>query len=87
MEVSKEKSNNEHSTIFMNALYLEILTHSIQINHSRIKLRECLVISYIRYLQRKTNEYVQKIIKNQIGKYEPFLLTIKRKKLQYFGQI
>ena len=33
----------------------------------------------ITYRQLMTNTYVQEIILNQIGKYEPFLSTIKRR--------
>ena len=46
--------------------------------------RRLLCITYHQY---KTNKYVQVIILNQIGKYEPLLNTIKRRKLKYFGHI
>ena len=41
----------------------------------------------ITYRIHKTNKYVQEIILNQIGKYEPLLGTIKRRMLKYFGHI
>ena len=39
------------------------------------------------YRQHKTNKYVREQILNQIGKYEPLLSTIKRRKLTYVGHI
>ena len=41
----------------------------------------------INYRQRKTNAYVKEIITILVGKYEPLLTTIKRKKLSYYGHL
>ena len=41
----------------------------------------------INYRQRKTNAYVKETIIKLVGKYEPLLTTIKRRKLLYYGHI
>ena len=41
----------------------------------------------ITYRQRKTNDYIHEKMTNLIGKYEPLLSTIKRRKLKYYGHI
>ena len=41
----------------------------------------------INYRQRKTNAYVKETITILVGKYEPLLTTIKRKKLSYYGHL
>ena len=41
----------------------------------------------INYRQRKTNAYVKETIIKIVGKYEPLLTTIKRRKLLYYGHI
>ena len=41
----------------------------------------------INYLQRKTNAYVKETITILVGKYEPLLTTIKRRKLSYYGHL
>ena len=41
----------------------------------------------ITYRQRKTNDYIHEKMINLIGKYEPLLSTIKRRKLKYYGHI
>ena len=41
----------------------------------------------INYRQKKTNAYVKEIITILVGKYEPLLNTIKRRKLSYYGHL
>ena len=41
----------------------------------------------INYHQRKTNTYVKETITKLVGKYEPLLTTIKRRKLSYYGYV
>ena len=41
----------------------------------------------INYRQRKTNAYVKETITKLVGKYEPLLTTIKRRKLSFYGYL
>ena len=39
------------------------------------------------YRQMKTNKYVNETIIKLVGKFEPLLSTIKRRKMSYYGHI
>ena len=41
----------------------------------------------INYRQMKTNKYVNETIIKFVGKFEPLLSTIKRRKISYYGHI
>ena len=41
----------------------------------------------INYQQMKTNKYVNEAIIKLVGKFEPLISTIKRRKMSYYGHI